>query len=66
MSELEKAAEVVLKAMQKVCQGCQDVKDDSGPHKEAKTLAGLVRRDLILPMQQLEDALENLKENSND
>lgn len=66
MNNLPEVAKIAAEAMKKVCEGCLEVREDSKTHQEAKTLSSLVRRDLIRPLDALQQALESLSEKRSD
>ena len=55
--------EEILKGLNRIVEGCGDVKTDPHTHFEAKSLATLVRKDCFKLINIIEEALKN-KESS--
>jgi len=58
---LREAAQAVLDGLEKIVEGCGNVKTETGLHKDAKDLAALVRKDCHPLIADLRDALEDDK-----
>lgn len=58
---LRKVAQKTLKELEKIVEGCGNVKTEPGLHKDAKDLATLVRKDCHPLITALRAALEKEK-----
>jgi hypothetical protein len=58
--EYDEALKMALAALEKIYEGCGHV-IDYGPHKEAATVAKLVRKDCLEPIQAVRGVVDGLE-----